>query len=101
MQSKIKDFRHFMYRKKPYKAFISDLQVKIPYMPTLSHCKAVFALQRNPKMLNFREKQTNKTHKKQCNPTFFFIILSFVQILELSPVFSRSQDFSFDVFTIF
>lgn len=37
MQGKIKNSRHFIYRRNPYKAIISDLQVKIPHMHTLTH----------------------------------------------------------------
>lgn len=98
MQGKIKNFRPFIYRRSPCNAITSDLQVKMPHTHTLTHYKGT---------LCFYKKEISKclilhqVNKKQSNPTFFFRILSFVQFLELSPVFSGSQDFSFDVFIIF
>lgn len=50
MQGKIKNFRYFIYRRSPYNAIISDLQVKIPHTQTLTH----FGFTKgNLKMLNF------------------------------------------------
>lgn len=94
MQGKTKNFRHFTY---PHKTIISDLQVK---NPTYTHSNPYIhwlVLQKEiPKCIILQQ-----INKKQSNPTFFFVILSFVQFLELSPVFSGSQDFSFDGFIIF
>lgn len=55
MQGKIKNFRHFIYRKNPNKAIISGLQVKIPHIHILTHYKdELFGFtRRNPQMLNF------------------------------------------------
>lgn len=63
MQGKIKNFRHFIYRRNSYKAIIPDRQVKISHTHThtVIHYKdSLFGFtKRNPKMLKITANKQN------------------------------------------